>query len=163
MIKSKFSLWVILTIFLIIILSGINYLIFSKLLLPESNKMSFGVLIFIGLLFFTWIWLTFGELRTKIITIAIDSNLISVRNFGGLGRKVSFELDGFEGYKTSLLPSKYRTYEYLYLIKNGKKKIKISQFYHSNYSELKIELRKNIKFIGQENFNYIRELKEIFQ
>ena len=163
MTKSKFSLWVVLTFFVILILSGINYLIFSKLFVGESGNISFGILIFIGLLVFTWIWLTFGELRTKIITIVIDSNLIFVRNFGGLGRKVSFGLDEFEGYKTSLLPSKYRTYEYLYLIKNGKKTIKISQFYHSNYSELKIELRKNIKFIGQENFNYLRELKEIFK
>ncbi len=163
MTKSKFSLWVILTTFVIAILSGINYLFFSKLLFADNDKMSFGVLMFIGLLIFTWVWLTFGELRTKIIAVVIDSNVISVRNFWGLGRKVSFVLSDFEGYKTSLLPSKYRTYEYLYLIKNGKKIIKISQFYHRNYSDLKIEIRNNVKFIGQENFNYIRELKEIFQ
>ncbi len=164
MTKSKFSLWVILTTFIIVILSGVNYLIFSTLIFTDNNnKMSFGVVLFIGLLLFTLVWLIFGELRTKIITVVIDSNMISIRNFWGIGRKISFQLSDFDGYKTALLPSKYKTYEYLYLMQDGKKKVKISQFYHHNYSELKIELRKNVKFVGAEHFNYIRELKEIFQ
>ena len=163
MIKSKFSLWVTMTFFVVVILSAVNYLIFSKILLADDSNISFGVLLFIGILFFTWIWLVFGELRTKIIKVTIESKLLSIKKIGGIGRKVQYELDEFEGYKTCLLPSKYKTYEYLYLIKNGKKKMKISQFYHSNYSEMKIELRKSIKFLGQENFNYITELREIFQ
>ena len=53
MTKSKFSLWVVLTFFVILILSGVNYLIFSKLFVGESGNISFGILIFIGLLVFT--------------------------------------------------------------------------------------------------------------
>ena len=163
MTKSKFSLWVISATLVILVLSVINYIIFAKLIFADNNKISYGILIFIGLLLFTWLWLTFGELRTKIITVVIDSNKITKRNFWGLGRKVSFELSDFDGYKTAQLPSRFRTYENLYLVKDEKKKIKISQFYHHNYSELKIVLRENVKFIGTENINYINELKEIFE
>jgi hypothetical protein len=163
MMKSKFSFWVMLITFVIFILSGLNYLIFTTLILFDKNDTTAGILAFIALLLFTWVWLIFGELRTKIITVQIDYNIITVTNFGGLGRKKEFAYKEFEGYRTALLPSKGRTYEYLYLMKDGKKKIKISQFYHRNYSQLKKEITKKVKFLGQERFSYLREFKEIFE
>jgi len=41
--------------------------------------------------------------------------------------------------------------------------IKLSQFYHKNYEELKTGISDaKIKDLGFEDFSYLRELKEIF-
>lgn len=121
-----------------------------------------GVYLFFVLFLFIWVWLVFGELRTKIIKVAIDNAQITVSGFLGLGARKSYLLTQFDGFETALLPSRYDTYEYLYLMKNGKKIVKLSQFYHSNYVELKSDLMNKIKDLGQKKFNVFQEIKEIF-
>jgi hypothetical protein len=48
-------------------------------------------------------------------------NNIIVSQYLGLGRKKIFNLSEFDGFKISLLPSEYDTYEFLYLMMNDKK------------------------------------------
>jgi hypothetical protein len=48
-------------------------------------------------------------------------------------------------------------------MKNGRKVIRVSQFYHSNYSEVKKLIAKKVKFLGRKNFSYLKEFKEIFE
>ena len=105
-------------------------------------------------------WLVLGELRQKMIIVKIENNRISKRNF--LGQKEEHEFSAFEGHETSTIPSKNGTYEHLYLIQNGKRKIKISEQYHRNYHDLKSAISEKSKFLGKVNFSFWKEMKEVF-
>jgi hypothetical protein len=159
--KSKFNSWVIILAVLFILLTGLVITSFAVFISSESFP-SPGIISFLALLLFTWTWMLFGELRTKAVKVSIGKNNIIVSHYLGLGKKKTYSLTMFDGFKTSLLPSEYNTYEFLYLMVNNKKTIKLSQFYHQNYTELKKVLSKNVKCLGNEQFNIIRALREIF-
>ncbi|HLV47292.1 MAG TPA: hypothetical protein VKY32_09675 [Flavobacterium sp.] len=127
-----------------------------------SKDISFIRKIFVlGLIIFTVSYLVFGELRTKYINVELNKNEIIVKRFFGL-KAERYRVSDIEGWKYSLLPSRGGTYEYLYLYKNNKKQIKISEFYHKNYKQLKSEIQAQYKSLGYEKFSYLDELKEIF-
>ena len=44
-----------------------------------------------------------------------------------------------------------------------KKIIKISEFYHKNYLQLKNKIQENFKSLGYEHFSLLDEFKEIFR
>ena len=111
---------------------------------------------------FLIIWLVYGELRTKAIKVKIESDNISVNSFFGLSSSRLYTFKEFDGYKISILPSEYQDYEYLYLMSNQKKIIKVSQFYHSNYLDLKKAIEIKTRNLGEEPFSLFKELKEIF-
>lgn len=121
-----------------------------------------GVYLVLAFFIFIWVWLVFGELRTKVIKVEIDEIQITVSNFLGFGARKHYALDQFDGFETALLPSAYDAYEYLYLIENGKKIVKLSQFYHSNYADLKCNLMNKVKNLGQKKFSFLQEIKEFF-
>ncbi|MBC7850463.1 MAG: hypothetical protein H7Y31_12050, partial [Chitinophagaceae bacterium] len=104
----------------------------------------------------------FGELRTKAIKVSIKGNELTVTNYLGLGTTTVYDIGQFDGLETSILPSEYSSYEYLYLMEKGKKTVKISQFYHSNYKNLKVRLMKQTQNLGHKDYNLIQEIKEIF-
>ncbi len=98
-----------------------------------------------------------GELRTKAIVVYVDRNSVTVKPFLGLGRKKTYKIEDLSGYKLSILSSRGGAYEYFYLIVEEKKVVKLSEFYHQNYRELKTELiRKNIKNLGTEHWPVCR-------
>ncbi len=104
----------------------------------------------------------FGELRTKMIKIVIERDLISVRGFGGLLRKSEYSLSDFDEFRTTKIFSDGNINEYLYLIKRNRKIIKLSQAYHKNYAELKAAIQLQVEDLGYEQFNFMDEIKEIF-
>ena len=111
-----------------------------------------------------WAWLFYGELRTKVIAVTIGYDNFTVKRYFGLGKAQTYYFKDAEGFLLSILPANYVVYEYLYVMQGGKKVIKLSQFYHKNYEELKAGIEEaNIKYLGEENFSYGREIKEIFQ
>jgi hypothetical protein len=115
------------------------------------------------LLSFTLVWLFWGEFRTKMIKVEIDGDVISVRKFGGLGKKRDFLFSEFDGFKTSLQPYGARgILEYLYILNGNRKTIKISEAYHSNYHDLKVAIGLKIPNLGNEDFSFSDEFKEIF-
>ncbi len=66
-----------------------------------------------------------SELRSKVIRVTINEESIIIENFGGLmpGKKYLFsEIDGF---KVSFVLYTYHPYEFLYLMKGGKKNRKV--------------------------------------
>jgi hypothetical protein len=111
---------------------------------------------------FVIVWLFFGELRTKMIKVTIEDDHIFVNRFGGLLSATRYSLKDFSGFKTSHLRSRGGVYEYLYLMQSDKKAVKISEYYHSNYSTLKAELQPKIEDLGFEEFSFGDEMKEIF-
>ena len=163
MIRSKFRLWAFLPATMAILLTGLLYFIFSKGVFNSIANPPTAVYVFAGVFLIILTWLVFGELRTKVISVTIDNDLITSANFLGLGSKQKFVLTEFEGFTTSLLPSNGGTYEYLYLLKDNKKVIKLSEFYHKNYFELKQVLTKRVKFLGDKPFNMLTEIKEIYR
>ncbi len=122
----------------------------------------YGIFIFFIFFAFFQIWLIFGEFRTKIIKVKIEGDRISWSGYCGLGKTRERLFKEFNGFRTSILPSKYNEYEYLYLMEGERKLIKISEFYHKNYAELKQYISKKSVFLGEEQFSLIREFKEIF-
>ena len=146
-------------------------IIFTGMMLLSFSVYFFGIIIPIGLyLFFNfwlilvWIWLVYGELRTKAAAVYIAFDYFTVKGYLGLGPEKTYYFNEIEGYLIAILPAKGTSYEYLYIVKGGKKVIKLSQFYHSNYAELKSGISStSIKDLGFEDFNYGRELKEIFK
>lgn len=163
MIKSKFKFWVILPILLLLLVTvlffQITYYLFFTSYQFETPILLYFIMI---LLAYVWIWIFYGELRTKAIIVAIDEKILYKRSYLGLGSQFFFDLSEFDGFITCQLPSKGGTYEYLYLTKNGKKEIKISEFYHGNYPQLKHRVTKTLKFLGDQPFSMLTEIKEVF-
>ena len=115
--------------------------------------------IYLSLLFIFTIIFLLAETRHKIIKIIIDRNTISKRNFLTI---IQYNFGDFDGFQTSIINSKNGSYEYLYLVKDNKKLIKISEQYHKNYFEMKDLINQHSKFLGDTKFKYWHEVKEMF-
>lgn len=111
---------------------------------------------------FLWIWMPFGELRTKIVTVDIDYDKIRIRKYLGLGISKECQIDDISGFKISVLRSKGGVYEYLYLMVGNKKIAKISEYYHKNYRDLKrFLIAAGIPNLGIERFSNRQELRDL--
>lgn len=137
------------------------FLTVNKIIDPAD---SLGAVLILGLMFLCMdIYLVFGELRSKIIAVNFEINGISNIGFLGLFKPRTYFFDEIDGFKIVYISNRERSYEYLYLIAGDKKIIKLSEFYHKNYKELKREiLSRNMKYLGSELFSNLREFKEIF-
>lgn len=162
MVKSKFKFWALFpfftSLFLLVILISSTIKFYGKINLQNGIPMLIVFLFFV----FVLIWLIWGELRTKAVKISIGMDRIHISNFLGLGTSKVIYFSEIDGFKITSLPSEYKDYEYLYIMKNKQKVIKISEFYHKNYTELKTEILSKSKNLGVEKFSYWQEFKEIF-
>lgn len=161
MLKSKFKFRVLLIAILIIALATISIFVLTESLPIKIEQIRWIDVYMVVLFLFTWIWLVFGELRTKIIEIAIFDNQVEKKNYFGLKQK--FDFNYFDGFQTSILRGKGESHEYLYLVKDKRKVIKISETYHKNYFELKKRIATDLNNLGKIEFSYLDELKEIFK
>ncbi len=160
---SKFRMWIILPIILTLLISGLLGIVLYKIIFSSDGIPPISVFVFIALISFIWIWLIFGELRKKTIVVKIDSNSITIKHFMGLGHSCQIMFSEFNGFATTTHHTRVAKYEYLYLVNKNKKEIIISEFYHQNYLELKNEISKKIKFLGNRPVSIISEIKGIFQ
>ena len=113
---------------------------------------------------FVWLWCVVGELRTKVIVFEMGYDSFTVKRYFGFGKPKTIYFADVDGYRISILPSKGAVYEFLYLVAQGKKIVKLSQFYHKNYDELKEAIAgTKIYNLGFESFSYVHEIKEIFE
>ncbi len=161
MLKSKFTLRTLLIPCLIISFASISVFILITNL-PLKIEQIRWIDVYMSFLFlYVWIFLVFGEFRNKIIVISLYNNEIKKKNYLGLKRKYNYK--DFDGYQTSILTAKGQSYEYLYFIKDNKKIIKISEYYHKNYFDLKNEISAHLFFLGEVKSSLIDEIKEIFK
>ena len=159
--QSKFKPWVIYLSGLFVLFAGLFvFLVFLFFRTPQLSSLSIMLVLLIPAFFLVWIFV--GELRTKAIKVTIEVNTITATSYLGFGRRKSFTLSEFDGFKTSILPSEYEDYEFLYLMSGNKKLVKLSQFYHQNYPQLKKAIAGKLKHLGHEKFRFVDELKEIF-
>ena len=163
MIETKFKWY----IFLLPVLAIAFTLILFNVLFTEGafspNAPIYIIYFVIGLFIFLFVHILFGEIRTKAISLSIEKNLIIKKSWLGLGKGKVFKNNYFDGYNISILCSRGGCYEYLYLTKNGKKTIKISEFYHVNYSDVKNIIHKKFNFNGNVDFCIIDEITETFK
>lgn len=102
-------------------------------------------------LFFLWFApmiltiISFYQLKNNIIYIKFIDNEIIIRKYFGLGRQNSYFIEELDGYYTKLKESKGEIYEIIILIKSNKNVVNISQFYISNYIELKHHIINKLK------------------
>ena len=161
MLKSKFKFRALLIPILIIALTTFSTHILIENLPMEIEQIRWIDVYMAVLFLFTWIWLVFGELRTKIIEVTIQNNQVEKKNYFGLNQVFNFK--DFDGFQTSILTGKGQSFEYLYFVKGNRKIIKISEAYHKNYSDLKDRISTNLKDLGEIQFSYFDELKEVFK
>ena len=160
MLKSKFKFRTLIIPILIVAQTSVSAYIITENWPIKVEEIRW-IDIYMSIVFlFTWIWLVFGEFRTKVIEVTIENNTIEKKNYLGLNQRYNFK--DFDGFQTSILTSKGDSFEYLYLIKDNRKVIKISEAYHRNYAELKNRIGTNSKDLGEIKFSYIDELKEMF-
>jgi hypothetical protein len=160
MVKSRFKFWSLLAIISSLLLLGV--LIYFVFKFGIMNLPLYATIPLFVLLILCVVWLLFGEIRTKLVKVNVEGDTITVKNFIGFGIEKKYYFKELRGYKISMLPSEYQEYEYLYLLLKERKAIKISQFYHSNYVEIKQAIIRKTKSLGTEHFSLVREVKEIF-
>ena len=116
---------------------------------------------FLYLLFVVYFWLT--EFRTRAHHVVIEDNRISIREYFGFGSMKIFRYSEFEGLITSRQPGRLGSKEYIFLMKKGKREVCISEFYHRNYFDLKEAVVNKIKFLGEKEYRWGYEYKEMFK
>lgn len=102
-----------------------------------------------------------NRIKAKAIKITIDDNAITVRNFLGFGKKTVTLLYDINGFYTSQIRSRYSRFEYIYIMKDTKKIAKISNQYHTNYTEMEAFIRGRLLYLGAINTNVITEFIDL--
>ena len=162
LLKAEFKPWAVVSIILLVLVNG--YLINTIFIeyFHSAITIPFYIYSFIVAFTLTCLWLVFVELRTKILRIQISDKSISSTNYFGLGNSKTFTFDQIDGFKTSLLQSYSGSYEYFYILVGGNRVIKVSEFYHLNYIELKRQVSSCFKYLGKEDYKYSQEFKDLF-
>jgi len=157
--KSKFNFRVYLIPFLICFFLGFGIVSLTDGLLKNSFE-EYKSQILQGVIFIVVFGLILlHQIKTKLVTIIIKEDSIEITDWF---KKINvFKLSEIKGFETRIEKGKLESYEYLYLIKNGKRIATISQTYHENYVELKNNLKQKFKNLGVSQFGLISEIKEI--
>lgn len=157
--KSKFKIDSYFTLLFFIFFIGFLIKILLDFKIVFNSKFA-GSLVTI-LMFFV-AFLIFIELKDKIIAVKFEENSIIINRFCGLKNSIFFDNKEIEGFRNSIITTKYGRYNYIYLMKGNKKIAKISEQYHKNFNDLSSEIEKRYKNLGFINSNLISELKDMF-
>ncbi|UFH34087.1 hypothetical protein [Flavobacterium acetivorans] len=113
------------------------------------------------LLFVAYFWLT--EFRTRAHKISVNTDFISVCKLFGLGRSEVYDFKKLDGFEISIQSGKSGSFEFLFVLKNGKRVACISNFYHSNYGELKKILLENLSYFGVKKYSFKEEYSQMLK
>ncbi len=75
--------------------------------------------------------------RTRAHRVTIDQQCVVVKRYFGLGKSESYALNSLDGFVSLFESGKLGVSENLFILQKGKRVVCISEFYHSNYGELK--------------------------
>jgi hypothetical protein len=159
--RSKFSFWCYFVAFYSALFFCILIAVIPITLYFKLQPYIFFIIIFLCAAFVN-AWLISGEMRQKVVTIEIGYDNLILRRYLGLGKAKTIYFDQLDGFRICYLPTNSGYYEYLYVISGNRKVLKLSQFYHRNYFDLKQALSEKLKNLGEEDFSYKNEFKEIF-
>ena len=159
--RSTFTKRIFLPLVVLAVVAG-ALLIVSFSLVGKLNENWIPVAAFYICFLFIFCWLVFGEMRVRMIAVEIANDHLVVASFLGLGKKREWYFLELDGYETVLLPSRYSTYEYVFILRGGKRVVRLSAFYHRNYEEFKTLLARKLKHLGSDGFEVSKELKDMF-
>lgn len=120
-----------------------------------------GIVAFI-LVALIWLAMVWGELRLRAIKISFTDNDIVVQSFFGIGNTKVYSYNTITSFHSTLQPALPLPYECITLINNQKKVIHISQYYFTNYSQLKGFVTEKFKNDGAKRFSLKKMFREIF-
>lgn len=101
------------------------------------------------LMLFCVCWLVFGELRRSAVRLRIDGDTLAVTSFAGLGFTRRYDLKSFDAITSTILVSRGGAYEYRYLMKAGRRVVRVSAFYLKNYDGLCEALSEHCVYKGR--------------
>ena len=148
MLQTKFKLWAYVPLIISVCLT-VLLAVFVRLF--SVNLPTFAYLLILFLLALI-IWLVTIELKNKAVLVKIEEKEIKLIKFLGWGSQTSISIESISGYKISQVPHEWDSSEVLYLIVNNKKAIRISEFYHQNYYDIKLYLTRRFKNLGSEPY-----------
>jgi hypothetical protein len=97
------------------------------------------------------------DLIKRIVIIKVSHQEIKTQNI--FSSKKQIDLKDLDGYQISSEISRAGSYEVLYLMKDKKCIIHISEFHLSNYNELKSFIQQNVNNLGYSSFNFFSHWK----
>jgi len=159
--KSKFRY----TAYIVALISVLLFIMLVILLVKSINSDAslWKTFLIAAFFLFIWLWMFFGELRSKTVSVEIGEDKIRIRKYLGIGTLKEYQIDEISGFKISVLRSKGGVYKYLYLMADDKKIAKISEYYHRNYKDLKkFLITAGVRSLGIERFGNLQELKDLF-
>lgn len=151
-IQSKLSITLLIPLGLLLFITSFLAYILTEIINTPDLPSILPYLVVGPFFIIIWLWLVFGELRKKTTKVILTEDLITFFDFAGITTGTTLPYSYFDSIKTSILSTRLGNYEYLYLIKEGKKIVCLSQFYHLNYSELKECLIQKAMEISNPNF-----------
>lgn len=95
--------------------------------------------------------------------LRIDGGVLVVTPFAGLGFTRRYDLKSFDAVTSTILVSRGGAYEYRYLMKAGRRVVRVSAFYLKNYDGLCEALSEHCVYKGRRPMNLWLEMKEIFR
>ena len=110
----------------------------------ELMYKAISILLLLLLLYFIYYLIT-TELKIKMVKVSINTDHISGVRYAGLFQKEQLYFKELEGYYIKQVESESSSSEFCYLIKDGKKVIILSDYYHKNYGEIKAAIQSRIK------------------
>ena len=107
--------------------------------------------------------LVFGELRRSAVRLCLDAGTLCVTPYMGLGMTRRYDMQDFDGVTTSVLVSRGEVYEYRYLLKGGRREVRLSSCYLKNYARLSTAIGACCPDRGERPRDFWLELKELFR
>mgnify|MGYP006952675140 CR=1 FL=1 len=145
---SKFAFTGSMPLVMVILSSWLIIMIVTRIFMQSSKPPPFGAYVFLLIFIFTWIWVIFVELRKRALKIVIEDGHICFTNYYGIGFSKCYSFIELDGFTTTTLKSRWKTYQGFWLIRNHKKIALISTFYCRNYQELLAEIESHLECLG---------------
>lgn len=103
------------------------------------------------------------ELRRSAVRLCLDAGTLCVTPYMGLGMTRRYDMHDFDGVTTSVLVSRGEVYEYRYLLKGGRREVRLSSCYLKNYARLSTAIGACCPDRGERPRDFWLELKELFR
>ena len=139
MIESKFTYRTFFVFALMIFIVGIIVHFSNLIFIKKSVEINFELIWGYIFLFISLIILIINA-NKRALKLKIDHTKIISFSFYGLGNKKVISLDTIDDFKIIHKHTRGNSWEYLYVFKEGKTVLKVSQFDLRNYERIKLKL-----------------------
>jgi hypothetical protein len=156
MIKSQFSFRTYIFVALTITTFLLPIYLFINRIEAFGENYNLKFLFVSSLMLFACFWLILGTYR-RVLWLKINEEEIIFKNILLSEKKIA--LKDFDGFETTIETSRGGSYEVLYLMKNKKSLVHISEFQLANYKELKNHIETKLKNLGLTPFSLFTDWK----